>query len=115
VRWFVRAGTDRDSVVSIGLLRESLRGPRKFGCPGPKSGSNSQTNRSEAPNRVRPRGVRGPKPAGHAVMPDERPDTWNGIQKGSTGPQHHALLYCAEKLFWHWQSNAWATGCGTTA
>lgn len=34
VRWVVRAGTDRDSMVSIGLLRESLRGRRKFGRAG---------------------------------------------------------------------------------
>lgn len=38
----MRAGTDRDSVVSIGLLRESLRGLRKFGRPGSKSAPNSQ-------------------------------------------------------------------------
>jgi hypothetical protein len=57
VQWFVRAGTDRESVVSIGLLRESLRGPREFGCPGPPSQSNSQANRVKAPNHVRARGV----------------------------------------------------------
>jgi hypothetical protein len=101
-------------VVSIGLLRESLRGPRKFGCPGPKSRSNSQANRSEAQNPVRPRGVRGPKPAGHTVIPNERPGTWNGIQKGSPA-RDIALFYCLEKLFLHRQSNAWATGCRATA
>jgi len=34
VRRFVRAGTDRDSVVSVGVLRQSLRVRHMFGCSG---------------------------------------------------------------------------------
>ena len=49
----MRAGTDRDCVVSIGLLRESLRGPRKFGCPVPNLRQTRRRNPAE--RRIDPR------------------------------------------------------------
>jgi hypothetical protein len=94
VRWFVRAGTDRDSVVSVGLLRESLRGPRKFGCSGPKSPVKltRQPRRgaeSRAPaRRARPQTGRSHADAGRAAGHLERHP--EGFHRPATSPSFAA-------------------------
>jgi hypothetical protein len=96
----VRAGTDRDSVlVSIGLLRESLRGQRKFGCLGAKSrdkrtGEKLRVCEGVALTRrrvagrgvqsVQPTGVHCPKRQVDAVMLQKRLDRFESVQQEST-------------------------------
>jgi len=84
---FVSAGTDLDCVISIGLLRQSLRARRNFGLPRCETGMWPHRHRFAMPVRPRHTGTKRPR---CALWP--RGPSGDRAERAAVNPRHVARL-----------------------